>query len=488
VAGGVFAQQGTWSLGGSVEIGTRADFDPDPEVDGSDDPAQVMGIAYNNWDALKGGFDIGYTRGDIFVGFGVNTSTETYLRSTFSGDSFRGKVQFDNLWGIIGGNTGDTGKNGINNSIDVKRLWGEFKFFDGAITVLAAYRNDESEYWISDKTGALLTGANGKGSYTDGWKNFVIFQDASTFTYNDAWMGNDLLLVNAGFGALEFGVLIPDIFPFGGYWSGDRTWNGFSYNLENEDWHYGTPWNVGYPEYDASDNVISSNRLVQDVIKKSILGVKFSQAPFEFAAQFMIENYGVYFGGKFFLNDAITVGLSAMGILDGDGNPSVMEGGRVDADPQWIKIGGNVDYSGSGFGGGIKAFYERKDHVILKLDSSGTPLYPIGQTDFYLSTIGVEPYFFYDAIPSHLRFALDVGFYFFNDTDGDASEKATAWAFQPQIFWNFLGTGAGSYWGFDTGIMVRYRIANADTRDLPNFGSPTNNSVNFLDLVFKWGF
>jgi hypothetical protein len=113
-----------------------------------------------------------------------------------------------------------------------------------------------------------------------------------------------------------------------------------------------------------------------------------------------------------------------------------------------------------------------------------------------LSTIGVEPFFFYDAIPTHLRFALDVGFYFLNDTDGgDSSEKVTVWAFQPQIYWNFLGTGAGTYWSYDTGIMIRYRMANADTRDLTHFGPvrwtgdpAVNNSVNFLDVVFKWGF
>ena len=473
VAGGVFAQQGTWSLNGSVEIGARVDFDPDPEVDGTDDPAQVYGIGWHNWDAIRGGLGIGYARGAVYVGLGFNTSTETRLTTTFDGDAFRGKFQFDNLYGIIGGDTGDTGKTGVNRFIDVKRLWGEYKFFDGAITLLAAYRNDESEYWISDKTGASLYDANGKGSIVNGWFTNYPMTDGTTFTYNDAWMGNDLLLVNAEFGGLSFGVLIPDIFPFAGYWSGARASVGFTGNLENGAWHYGNPWQVGY-----SDVATTGNQLVDDIIKKSIIGVKFEQSPFEFAAQFQLENYGVYFGGRFFAGP-ITVGLSAMGILDGDGKAD-----DATADPQWIKIGGRVEYNSDGFGGGLKGFYERKDFI--NVDANGAPTGVA--SDYYLSTIGVEPFFFYDAIPSHLRFALDVGFYFFNDTDGTESEKATVWAFEPQIFWNFLGSGAGTYWSYDTGIMVRYRMANADTRDLPRFGGQANNSVNFLDVVFKWGF
>ena len=465
VAGGVFAQQGQWSLGGSVEIGTRLDIDPDPEIDRDpDDPIIVDGIAYHSWDAIRGALGIGYTKGAVYVGLGITTTDETRLTASFDNDTFRGKLQFDNLWGILTSDNHYT-RDGVNSATgsngwayfsrsDASRLWGEFNFFDGMITLKAAYRSDDSEYWFSDKTAVF----NNKISK---WKtSWSAFDDVGegTFTFNEGWMKdsggsfmqNNHLLVKADVNALSFGMMIPRMFNFAGYWSGDPLSDG------------------------AASMTNPKNAFVDGSLKQSVIGVSFDQSPLMFAAQFMFDIYGVYFGGTFNAGP-ITVGLSFMGVLDGDGQGT--NGVSADADPQHIKVGGTVDYSGSGFGGGVKAFYDRADEVLTGASS-----------DYYLTTIGIEPYLFYDAIPSHLRFKLDIGFYFLDETDGTESEKATVWALQPQLFWNFLGTGAGTYWSYDTGIMVRYRMANADTRDLPRFGSATNNSVNFLDVVFKWGF
>ena len=462
VAGGVFAQQGTWSLGGSVEIGTRVDFDPDPEQDGDDDPATADGVAYHRWDAMRGALSVGYTRGNAYVGFDANTVSQTALTTTFNGDTFRAKFQWSDLFSIIQGNEGTgirgpwTGPGGSS----IKRLWGEYKFVDGMVTLLAAFKGDAAEYWVSDTTGAFLQ--DGKGFYDgdgDGWFGGNPLDDPNvTFTYVDEWYGgpgnagqiqrthtNNYLLAAVDIGALNFGIMLPKLFMFSGFWG------------------WGSP---------------TQTELVKDVLKQMTIGVKFDQSPIEFAAQFQLENYGVYFGGTF-TTGALSAGLSFMGILDGDGQEEGAE-----ADPTQIKFGGKVEYSGSGFGGGVKAFYEREDEGMRsKADS-----------DYYLTTIGIEPFLFYDAIPSHLRFKLDIGFYFLNDTDGDYTQKVTVWALQPQIFWNFLGTGAGTYWSYDTGIMIRYRMANADSRDIQAnrsgsyFGSDTNSSVNFLDVVFKWGF
>ena len=465
VAGGVFAQGGTWSLGGGVEIGTRINLDPYPESDvdpatGEDEKVLVDGIAYHRWDAIRGTLNVGYARNNAFVGLHMNTNSETMFTTTFDGDAFRGKFQWSDLLSIIEG-TG-SGKKGDQQAIGggfVKRLWGEYKFVDGMVTLVAAFKGDEAEYWISDKTGTFLDNA-AKGTYIGGWfSQNPIDTDGKTFTFVDEWYGkrtswgdnynlhsNNYLLTAFDVGALNFGIYIPNLFMYSGFW-------GTGY----------TPFPGGI-------------EFVDDVIKQSVIGVKFDQSPIEFAAQFQLENYGVYFGGRF-TSGPIGVGLSFMGILDGDGQRD-----GADADPTQIKVGGRVEYNGDGFGGGLKGFYERQDLGMINNQSKSD------NNDFYLSTIGIEPFFFYDAIPSHLRFALDVGFYFLNDTNNDQSEKITIWALQPQIFWNFLGTGAGSYWAYDTGIMIRYRMANADARDLPNFGSTTAGSVNFFDVVFKWGF
>ena len=459
LAGGVFAQEGSWSIGGSVEIGARIDFDPQADVDNeaTDDPALVDGIAYNSWDAMHGGLSLGYSRDSIYIGLGFNTIRQTSVSVSFDGEAFRGNFEMtDILGGILSGGPG--------GMPFVKRLWGEFKFFDGVVTLLAAYRNADTEYWVSDKTGTF-DGTNYRGHgddsyYITGWKRATPFDDGATFTHNDSWMGNDLLVASAALGGLDFGVLVPNIFPHVGMWSGDdySTYGGAGGIYGNS--------NANPPNTDVNAWNFDGNEFVKHVLKKSILGLSFSQSPFEFAAQFQLAEYGIYFGGRFFAGP-VTVGLSFTGVLDGDGQDV-----GADADPTLIKIGGKVNYDGSGFGGGLKGFYSRIN--------AG------GGSDYYFSNFGVEPYFFYDAIPSHLRFTLDAGFYFLNGSDGNDSEKETVWALQPQIFWNFLGTGAGTYWSYNTGIMIRYRLANVDLRDVSYGGY--NYGANFLDIVFKWGF
>jgi len=158
-----------------------------------------------------------------------------------------------------------------------------------------------------------------------------------------------------------------------------------------------------------------------------------------------------------------------MGILDGDGQAEGAE-----ADWQKLRLGGNVNYNGDGFGGGVLGFYQREDE------------HAVGSST-YDSIVGVEPYFFYNAIPSYLQFRLDVGFYFFAQSDGNNSLKATTWGLQPQIFWNFLGTGAGDWGASNTGIAIRYRMSNADLRDIYP-GVDNNRSQNTLDFMFRWGF
>jgi hypothetical protein len=401
---------------------------------------------------------------------GFATYGENYIDTTFTNDTFRGQFKVDGLMELITNSAydGDTWKPW---SIwgNINRLWGEFKFIDGMITLVPAFSSPENEYWVSDKTGTLID----RMDYVSGWKTKRdAFGDGNTFTYVDH---ANYLMAGAEIGALGFGVMIPNLFaPNHGAWAG---WNAATgqnpVKLNGE----GDPVGVDMGSWFA-DN--PSGKFIDNSIRQIILGVSFEQSPFEFAAQFYIENYGIYFGGKFFAGP-ITVGLSFTGVLDGDGKPYTDGAGNViaanDADPKFLIIGGNVGYEGSGFGAGLKAFYQRDDQL------SGTG----AKTDFYLSTVGVEPYFFYDAIPSHLQFRLDAGMFFLTLTDGSDSKKGTVWALQPLLVWNFLGTGASTgYYSVDTGIFIRYRIANADLRD--EFGAAALGSVNFLDVVFKWGF
>jgi hypothetical protein len=478
VAGGVFAQQGEWSLGGSVEFGTRLDFNPNPDPDwtGKEDPALVDGIAYWDWDQPRGLLDIGYDRGIAHVGIRLNSKGEQVFDVAFNGDDFRGQFKINDLSKVLQGDGNSSLSQGGGNYID--RLWGEYKFVNGMITVLGAVASPDTEYWTSDLTGtfantALAGQPKGSGDTSgakdvrvdpglgsdqileDGWKGYMLFGfENHSFTKVDH---HNYLLIGADVGALGLGVIIPNLF---------------------------IPMAVGKEGWDKAwrNGNNSGAELLAHALPYTVLGVSFNQSPLEIAAQFNFKTYGVYFGGRFFAGP-VTVGLSFTGVLDGTGYGD-------DYNPKQIKIGGRVDYNGGAFGGGIKGFYGRDEVDFVKA----------GDGDTYRSIIGIEPTFFFNAIPSHLRFDLDLGMYFHSiikDTPGaESKDKAVVWAVQPQVFWNFLGTGAtDNYWGgFDTGVIFRYRLAVADFRDKGLLASATpttgvyNYSVNFVDIIFKLSF
>ena len=440
VAGGVFAQQGEWSLSGNVEIGTKIDLDPDPDVQNNElDPATANAGTYNSWQGQRGQLGLVYSRDNATVNFGWNGDNwegRGNAAVTFWGDNFSAAFGIDNLQNALSGNS-------IEN---IDKLVGEYKFFDGMISLRAAYKNKwEGGEWMSDGTAAWVEGA---GDYYSG----LGFGGGQAFTLNDNWysggtnysyndwgsqyfLSSNHLKAKVELGAINFGIYIPNLFKFGSE---------------------------------------AKPRFIDDALLQSVFGLKFAQSPFEFAAQFQIANYGVYFGGKFFAGP-ITVGLSFMGVLDGDDDK-----GDDNYDPKHMKFGGNVGYEGDGFGGGVLAFYDRQDNG--------------SANDWYETKIGIEPNFFYNAIPSHLRFALNVGFYFFNYTNGNDAEKGTTWGLQPEINWNFLGTGAGGWGASNTGITIRYSMSSADLRNYRSaesdgvYGKGVNNGVNTLEFLFKWGF
>jgi hypothetical protein len=465
VAGGVFAQQGEWSLGGKVEVGTRVDFDPVPDVD-DNDPALVDGIGYNEYDSIMGQLTLGYTKGDVTISLNFNSKADNYIDTAFNGDNFKGQFNVSGLVDLI---TNSPYDDAVNDGYkpwqrwgSIGRLWGEFKFLNGLVTLLPAFASPDVHYWVSDTSGAY----GGVANHVSDWKTSGNpFYSGDTFTKYDH---HNYLMSAVELGGLNLGIVIPNLFlPNNGAWADYGTVTGDSTR----------PGKYGFlpPDYagSATGQKDPSGKFIDDSLRQLKVGLSFAQSPFEFAAQFYFENYGIYFGGKFFAGP-ITVGLSFMGELDGDGKKYGEDENA--ADPKHIRIGGSVDYSGSGFGAGLKGFYEMAEYA-----DGGVKL------EQYLTKIGVQPVFYYDVIPSHLRFKLDAGMYFLNLTDGSENNKATVWGLQPQLFWNFKGTGAGDnyYWPLDTAIFIRYRVANADVRDVyPDL----NGSVNFLDVVFKWSF
>jgi hypothetical protein len=443
VAAGVFAQQGEWTLGGMAELGTRLNLDPNggEPINGESAKAVVSGEPYNGYEALRGVLNLNYNAGGLQTGLDFNAKRD--------GSDLSGHIQYygdkyafytsTNLRDLFNGNAKD-------------RLWGYYDFLDGMVRVKAALGSNWEEIWTSNQVaGIVATYNNGTGYVNDKGEvqaypypkylngGYDVFQGPWADTYS--WGrtdGDDYLLANVNLSSLQFGIRVPALFAAGGY--------GLLGTPEKRYFTNGTEDNVKYNT---------------GVFNQSVVGLKFSQQLFEFAAQFLLKDYGVYFGGKVNLGP-VNAGLSFSGVL-GEKNANDENVGLK------MKVGGSVNYSADAFGVGAKAWLGQEK------DSATNQSY---------SQIGIEPNFFYKVIPTHLRFVTDVGFYFNSHTaDGEKDTEykgSVIWAVRPQLFWNFLGTDAGDFGGNNTGVSIRYTVISGQRGQ--DYGK-----TNTLDVVFKWG-
>jgi len=347
VAGGVFAQDGEWNLSGKAEIGAFLNFKTDPILS----IGQGYFQPYDWWGPLNGRLGIGYNREALSLGVEINNN---------DGDPIGGDLQYDagnykfqaatNLARLMNNNVGSVG-----------RLWGYYKMLNELIHLEVAYNSRDTEFWVSDKTGAFQGGDVQSPAWPGG----------DTFTKVDH---HNYLLTSVELENLSFGVMLPNIFGA----SGTESTTQFPGALAGD-----PPKNNAYSLFD-------------DVLKKLIIGFTFNMQPVEVAGQFQMGNYGVYFGGKWFVGP-VTVGISFTGILDPKSD-------------KLMKFGGGIEYNPGAFGAAVKAFYGLNT-------VSGK------------SIIGVEPNFFYNVIPTHLQFSTDVGFYFTKGVKG--ADLDITWAVQP---------------------------------------------------------
>ena len=417
VATGVFALDGDWSLSGKAEIGAYADLDVKPAV--------IVGSAYNkpysDYDNIGGSLSLGYNWDALKLGIGFNWNGGVGGELVYDGGSYKFEAS-GNLLPRVAWQEWVKGPYNWDG-----RLWGYYKLVNDLVHLEAAYMSRQNEWWASDK---VASGGPIAEYPWDGGDTFAAF-DHHTF-----------LLAGVDLSNLSFGIVLPFLF-------GDT----------NEENFIKVPGSAGAGDFQGGKTNLAALggkgfEFVDGVLKQAIAGFKFNMQPIEVAAQFRMSDYGVYFGGKWFIG-SVTAGLSFQGILDPD-------------QPRRVRFGGGVEYNPGVFGANINGWYG-----LQKNDAGGRK-----------TQIGIEPGFFYNVIPTHLRFQTDVGFYFNGGRDTDTSEKKDleiAWAVQPQLFWNFLGTGAGSYYGFNTGMIVRYRIVSKDGYD--NF-----SNCNALDVTFRWAF
>jgi hypothetical protein len=468
VAGGVFAQEGKWSLVGTVEIGTRITIDPVVENGGPDKDAavaRVNGIGYNWWDVPRIKVDFGYNREGLSAGFQMNTRADNEIYAAFSGQNFKARGSVYGIEDLIFMNNDTNGgssiktngfdtSGGLNDDNSIKRLWGEYYVLDGLLTLGAAYKSEELRFWESDLTGTFFhaQAARPHPLYeSQNWRswfymNHGFFDNFKSFTHVD---GHNYFLANIKLSGLELGAIVPNVYGNGRNGTSGQT----------------RPQNAG-------------NELVEDALKGTIIGAKFNMQPVELATQFKMRDYGAYFGGKFSAGP-VGVGLSFQGILKPEEKSS---------DNKRIKIGGNIDYNAGAFGANVAAYLDKTDFKETANASAS-----------FIQVLGVQPSLFYHVIPSHLGFKLTTGFYFLNETTYNTNEtnvdKDFVWAIEPQLFWNFRGTGARTSYawanscGAQTGMMMRFRtISPNPAAPLVKDSATEHKGVTFLDIIFSWQF
>jgi hypothetical protein len=408
VAGGVFAQQGEWSLSGGAVIGTGINLDPvhgeTVAIDGEAPVTSVIGRHYNEYDPQSASLKAAYNLEGLkaYLGFTAKTPEDKGLVGgiEYYGERFAlaGEANISKL--LYGG-----------ESVEV--LYGWYKFLD-MIKFEAAYKSAWGDYWTSNDTAGIIDayagGLTGYGVDFGGpWDSGVTWGRVD---------GHNYLLTNVELDSLQFGIKIPVLFR------DDGTYNGGM---------YGAP---------------TAYKLIEDSLLNSVVGLKFGLDIIEVAAQFYMKDYGVYFGGKANLGQ-VAAGLSFMGIL---GEKTIDTDEPVGVR---MKFGGKVEFNTDAFGAFISAYYALQNDRLAKLAAT---------------VIGVEPGFSYNVIPTHLVFRTDVGFYFNglkeDGTKVDLGDNSVYWGLRPQLFWNFLGTGPkGDFDGLETGITIRYTLLSGNRQN-----------------------
>jgi hypothetical protein len=385
VAAGAFADG--WWVGANAKVETSANFDGTPAI--------VL-----NWGETFGNVDLGYS-----------TVKE---HGTFSGS-----IGFNQKDGI------GLGANGSGND-------GRYYFkMGGNISANGAM------YTNSDPTATQAYDYNGNLGITRGdlWGWYRLLKGGPLEIHLEIDVqGGSWDWWDWRWGSTSFDHMGIGIGPFAAFWSGG-TWSAFRANGAG-----------GWNDYDGTlgadfimdkisfgiilPDVFSGNSTaLQDSFLNGIFGAKFSDPLFNFAVNFGLSDYRVYFGFGTKIADTVDVGLAFSGFVDG---PDYNAAAGIKAGAGFGDFGFNVD-------------------VLAKIMPS--------------FQFGMFPSFWYKVMPDNLWFGVNAGFLFGFDPN------SVDWEMGTTIAWNFNNNGAGDDPG--TGMILKYNIDSS---------APTNK----LTLIFKW--
>ena len=465
LASAVIAQEGSWSVSGSGEIGAIFNFVPDEPTVGAS--------GYNMYGYYGGsGATLGltYSRGDLSAGLSFDTTDGIYGDVSFNnGDmAFQYNQDFTKLFPTSvwdpNANSGAGGTVTTGPIFDPGRLWGYYKFLDGALHIEAAINSRDTNYWnvgATDIVGNVFDSA-GLASDTGDIINAVVMgfiKHSMGWGFMSVDHNNYLLAdfnLSSVLDGLSVGIMFPDLFDFGGASvSGWGSW-------------YGTGRHpVGGSETELADGVLSKTRF----------GAKYASGPVEAAIQFALRgpngtdpdktNSGLNFGFNFAINDQMKVGVGLEGLFDGD-----------DSDFNKFAFGLSFSYAD----GPLNAKLE--GGLLFRGMNAPQPGSP---TDPDKGVLGIRPHVSYNIVENYLCLSLDVQLQFYLDSDY-ADNMGMYYEITPELWFNVMGTGAGEgyYYPNNTAIILRYKVAGFSDKD---FLSPTNGIItNAVDITFKWSF
>jgi len=448
----LFAQEGSWSVGGSGRIGASINFKPvEDTFSSADGNVSHAGIWADGWDQsadnVKGSLGITYNKGGLSTGFDVDQNGGFTVRLTFNGENWQFSAAKNARKLLDPAGTNDTARD---------TLWGNYTFQVLNGVKLEASVSRTGQQW---------------------WNVTDIFGDTLTHT---KWGNNDGRNVGTGLGIGDglnsASYLLLDASPMAGLNLGFVIPNMFVYDKES-----------------------SPVDLQEEALRYTVFGGKFASGPIQVGLQFALRGQqdpfvdkdgkvtntredlrsALYISGQYTINGQMNAALEFRGLFgrqaivskDGD---AVVPAGTPDAqylDRADFGIGAQFNYNDGPFGVNVRLRYRDENSAVAHVGDS-----------FYFR---VRPY--YNLVDGFLRFQLTTEFTF-KDAVEKVEDGKNVWAgvmdyvIQPELYFNFLGNGAGS-WG--TGFAARYRITGPAGYFEPNKGHNTNN---FMELVFNWSF
>ena len=518
----LFAQdEGSWSIGGKGQIGTRVDVTPweyrNEDNENSDQTVPLVGMtSYQDYQQVRGQFTLTYSRGSVWTGLGFNQQDRI---AAFVGYD-DGQANF-----YAESKAGDLLNGGAFTNMNL--LYGGYKFLDGIIDLQVAVRSNwRNDLWVSS--------------------NLI----GDLYSLRD---GGNFMSVNvAPIDGLTLGFILPGIFDAGlDLWAA-----GFSSTQQDA---LTTMVNVNGPTTTgwAGLNAGAYRRLIQDSVERMTFGLRYGTGPFNAAVQYGLRgrpmfyeegtqnildttflNSVLYFGAQFDINSNMRAEVDVRGefFKSFDMNRDSPDTALEDVSRTALAVSGRFRYTDGPLQAYLAVFYfndiwtaawagtQRFPGVGAMVGGHGSiATTPASSRSVEGGVLRLRPFFRYNVIPSHLQFRVDTkldiplsewalnGFvpyeldvkneyaegddlrgYRHLDPDGNAIRSyALGYEFVPEVFFNVMGTGATDGVDMDanfTGIAIRYRLAGLMyTGDLFNKRAslPTRNA---FDIIFRWTF